>query len=141
MNCTDETTPSTSNPAATNDQVMTFEASASSGERTRTCERAETPVADEDPASVGCAATLGLTGEETFDIDLSVSGEGLVEPLFDVDQLTGTALRVLEDPAAFAPLGAAARARIEEAYSLEACIPRLKDYFERMASAGKRRQS
>ena len=30
---------------------------------------------------------------------------GLVEPLFDVDRLAETALRVLDDPAAFAPLG------------------------------------
>ena len=35
---------------------------------------------------------------------------GLIEPLFDVDRLTETALRVLDDPAAFAPLGRAARA-------------------------------
>ena len=34
---------------------------------------------------------------------------GLVEPLFDVERLTETALRVLDDPAAFAPLGDAAR--------------------------------
>ena len=30
---------------------------------------------------------------------------GLVEPLFDVECLTETALRVLDDPAEFAPLG------------------------------------
>ncbi len=64
---------------------------------------------------------------------------GLVEPLFDVDRLTETALRVLDDPAAYRPLGEAARALIEEKYSLDVCVPRLKDYFERIASAGKRR--
>jgi glycosyltransferase involved in cell wall biosynthesis len=60
---------------------------------------------------------------------------GLIEPLFDVDRLTETALRVLEDPAAFAPLGRAARATILEKFSLEVCIPPLGDYFERIASA------
>jgi glycosyltransferase involved in cell wall biosynthesis len=64
---------------------------------------------------------------------------GLVEPLFDVDRLAETALRVLADPAAYRPLAQAARKRIEEAYSLEVCIPDLKDYFERMVSAGVRR--
>ena len=39
---------------------------------------------------------------------------GLVEPLFDVERLTETALRVLDDPAAFAPLGRAAAATVEE---------------------------
>ncbi len=64
---------------------------------------------------------------------------GLIEPLFDVDRLADTALRVLDDPAAFRFLGQAARVRVEEKYSLEVCIPALKDYFERVASAGKRR--
>jgi glycosyltransferase involved in cell wall biosynthesis len=58
---------------------------------------------------------------------------GLVEPLFDVDRLTETALRVLGDPAAFAPLGRAARRTIEEKYSLDACIAPLAGFFERVA--------
>ncbi|HKI16402.1 MAG TPA: glycosyltransferase [Isosphaeraceae bacterium] len=59
---------------------------------------------------------------------------GLVEPLFDVERLTDTALLVLADPAAFAPLGRAARQTIEEKYSLEVCIPPLGDFFQRVAS-------
>jgi glycosyltransferase involved in cell wall biosynthesis len=59
---------------------------------------------------------------------------GLVEPLFDLDRLTETALRVLDDPAEFAPLGHAARRTIEESYSLEVCIPPIKDFFERVAA-------
>jgi glycosyltransferase involved in cell wall biosynthesis len=63
---------------------------------------------------------------------------GLVEPLFDVDRLADTALRVLKDPASFAPLGIEARRTIEASYSLETAMPALKDYFERVASAGPR---
>ncbi len=63
---------------------------------------------------------------------------GLVEPLFDVDRLAETALRVLADPAAFAPLGIAARQTVEARYSNEVALPALKDYFERVASAGSR---
>jgi glycosyltransferase involved in cell wall biosynthesis len=59
---------------------------------------------------------------------------GLVESLFDVDRLTERALEVLDDPAAFAPLGRAARATIEEKFSLEVCIPPLGNYLERIAS-------
>jgi glycosyltransferase involved in cell wall biosynthesis len=43
-------------------------------------------------------------------------------------------VRVLRDPAAFRPLGQAARRMIEERYSLEIAIPKLKDYFERVAA-------
>ena len=59
---------------------------------------------------------------------------GLVEPLFDVDRLTETALRVLDDPAEFAALGRAARRTIEERYSIEGCIPPIKGFFERVSS-------
>ncbi len=62
---------------------------------------------------------------------------GLIAPLFDVEQLTDTALAVLDDPAAFAPLGRAARRTIEESYGLETCIPPLKDFFERVAARGR----
>ncbi len=61
---------------------------------------------------------------------------GLVEPLFDVDRMAETALKVLHDPAEFAPLGHAGRRTIEASYSLDAAIPRLKDFFERTAGWG-----
>jgi glycosyltransferase involved in cell wall biosynthesis len=63
---------------------------------------------------------------------------GLIEPLFDIDRLTETALRVLDDPAAFAPLGRAARETIIQNYHLDRCVPPLGDFFERVA-AGKSR--
>lgn len=63
---------------------------------------------------------------------------GLVAPLFDADALADSALRVLADPAGFAPLGRAARETIEAWYSLDVTIPALEDYFERVASAGGR---
>jgi glycosyltransferase involved in cell wall biosynthesis len=66
---------------------------------------------------------------------------GLVEPLFDVDRLTETALRVLDDPAEFAPLGRAARRTIEESYSLEVSFSPIKDYFERVVSRGTRQRN
>jgi glycosyltransferase involved in cell wall biosynthesis len=59
---------------------------------------------------------------------------GLVENLFDTDAQVATALRVLDDPGAYRPLGEAGRRRIEERYSMEACYPELKGYFERMAA-------
>ena len=54
---------------------------------------------------------------------------GLVEPLFDVDQLAATALQVLDDPADYAPLGRAARRTIEERYSIEGSTPPIKAVF------------
>jgi glycosyltransferase involved in cell wall biosynthesis len=59
---------------------------------------------------------------------------GLVEPLFDLDRLTETALRVLDHPADYAPLGLAAREWTQEHLSIDSCLPPLRDYFERMAN-------
>jgi glycosyltransferase involved in cell wall biosynthesis len=59
---------------------------------------------------------------------------GLIRPLFDTEELVEAALRVLDDPAGFAPLGRAARALMEEKYSLDVAVPELKDYFERCCS-------
>ncbi len=59
---------------------------------------------------------------------------GLIAPLFDVDRIAETALKVLDDPAEYAPLGRAARAMIEERYSLDVAVSPLKDFFERVAA-------
>jgi hypothetical protein len=41
---------------------------------------------------------------------------------------------VIADPAAFAPLGQAARRTIEEKYSLETCIPPLASFLQRIVN-------
>jgi glycosyltransferase involved in cell wall biosynthesis len=85
-----------------------------------------------DALATGCVV---LAGDVEPVRELIRPGEnGLLEPLFDADCLAETALRVLRDPAAFRPLGAAARRMMEERYSLEIAIPKLKDYFERVAA-------
>ncbi len=59
---------------------------------------------------------------------------GLVEPPFDAERLTEITLYVLADPAELAAIGRAARRTIEERYSLDPCIPSLKEFFERIAT-------
>jgi glycosyltransferase involved in cell wall biosynthesis len=61
---------------------------------------------------------------------------GLVAPFYDTELLAEAALDVLRDPAAYQPLRDAARARMEEQYSIEASIPQLRAYFERVAARG-----
>jgi glycosyltransferase involved in cell wall biosynthesis len=57
---------------------------------------------------------------------------GLLEPLFDIDRLTETALQILADPAEYGELGAAARRLIEEKYSIETCSPPIKAFLEQV---------
>jgi glycosyltransferase involved in cell wall biosynthesis len=83
--------------------------------------------------SCGCVV---LAGDVPSVREVLVPGEtGLLEPLFDVERLADTALRVLRQPADYRPLGAAARRLMEERYSLDVAVPELQAFFERMASS------
>lgn len=84
--------------------------------------------------AMSCACTvLGADVEPVREV-LAPGRTGLLEPLFDTERLAETALRVLDDPGSYRPLGLAARALVEEKYALDVCIPTLKTYFERIAA-------
>ena len=71
-----------------------------------------------------CSSDLITLGDGTvlrFKATLGPNnGCGALEPLFDVDRLAETALRVLADPPEFRPLGQAGRRLVEGQYSLNA---------------------
>jgi glycosyltransferase involved in cell wall biosynthesis len=66
---------------------------------------------------------------------LSHGQTGLLVEERDDGALAKQALAVLADPAAFLPLGIAARAIVNERYSQDACLPRLAEQFGFLASA------
>ena len=59
---------------------------------------------------------------------------GLLAEFFDPDAFAEKAGRVLEDPAAYRPLGRAAERMIEERYSLEAVLPEMRRLYDDAAS-------
>jgi glycosyltransferase involved in cell wall biosynthesis len=92
-----------------------------------------------DALACGCVV---LAGDVPPVREIIRPGEhGLLEPLFDEERLAATALRVLDDPSAFRPLGVAARRLMEEKYSLEMAVPELKAYFERVAARRGRQET
>jgi glycosyltransferase involved in cell wall biosynthesis len=58
---------------------------------------------------------------------------GLLADFFDADALAARALEVLRDPAGHRPLGAAARALVEERYAVDRTAPLLWELFQRLA--------
>jgi glycosyltransferase involved in cell wall biosynthesis len=68
------------------------------------------PVLCSDTAPVRELVTDGVTG--------------LLRPFFDADGFAGAMCRVLDDPAAVRPLGAAGAELVRERYSLDVCLPR-----------------
>jgi glycosyltransferase involved in cell wall biosynthesis len=61
---------------------------------------------------------------------------GLLAGFFDVDSFTEQSLEVLEDPERFRHLGEAGASMIEADYSLDVCLPRMLDLYERASSSG-----
>jgi glycosyltransferase involved in cell wall biosynthesis len=61
---------------------------------------------------------------------------GLVVPLFDVEAMARIALDVLTKPAEYSQLREKAVERVLERYSLDVCVPLLKNYFERAVASG-----
>lgn len=60
---------------------------------------------------------------------------GLLAGFDDADGLADQALRVLDDPVAFRGLGRAGTRMIDERYSVEAVLPRIRSLYEEVAGA------
>jgi glycosyltransferase involved in cell wall biosynthesis len=73
-----------------------------------------------------------VLGSDTAPIrEMIVDGQnGLLANFFDPDDFAAKALKVLDDPAAFRPLGRAAEQMIVDKYSLEAVTPQMLALYE-----------
>jgi glycosyltransferase involved in cell wall biosynthesis len=60
---------------------------------------------------------------------------GLLAPFHDIDRWCERANAVFDDPAAFRPLGRAARQFVRASYSVEACLPRMQKLFQDVAGS------
>ena len=63
---------------------------------------------------------------------------GLLADFYDVDRFVELANKVLDDPQAYRPLGEAAVRMIEEKYSLDVCLPKMIDLYERTVAGYKK---
>jgi glycosyltransferase involved in cell wall biosynthesis len=74
--------------------------------------------------ALACGATV-LASDTGPVCELITDGKtGLLVPFFDADGFADAACRVLDDPAAFRPLGRAGAELIREKYSLDVSLPR-----------------
>jgi glycosyltransferase involved in cell wall biosynthesis len=84
--------------------------------------------------AMACEAVV-LASDQNCTREYITPGEnGLLCDFFDVEGIARQAVEVLKDPAAYRPLGQAARRTVEEKYSLKVAMPRIKDLFERVAA-------
>ena len=88
-----------------------------------------------DAMSCGCVV---LASDQDCTREYIAHGQnGLLCDFFDVEGMAKQAVEVLKDPAAFRVLGDAARLTIEEEYSLDVSLPRIKSMFERVVARGR----
>jgi glycosyltransferase involved in cell wall biosynthesis len=82
-----------------------------------------------DALACGCT----VLGSDTAPVREVIRHEqtGLLAGFFDVDGLTRQALRVLDDPEKYRPLGQAGMRLIDEGYSLEKKLPEMLALYER----------
>ncbi len=83
--------------------------------------------------ALACGATVLASDTPPVREVIRHEHNGLLADFFDLDALEHLANKVLDDPGAFKPLGAAGAQLIQEKYSLEACLPRLVRLYEETA--------
>jgi glycosyltransferase involved in cell wall biosynthesis len=85
--------------------------------------------------AMSCGAVV--LGSDTAPVrEMIRDGEnGLLADLFDTEAFASRAVDVLQDPAAFRPLGRAAERMIAQRYSLEAVLPQMLKLYEEAAAA------
>ena len=86
--------------------------------------------------ALACGCTVLASDTEPVQEMIRHGENGLLADFFDVDGFTEQALEVLEDPEKFRHLGQAGEAMIEQDYSLEVCLPRMLDLYERAGASG-----
>jgi glycosyltransferase involved in cell wall biosynthesis len=85
--------------------------------------------------ALACGAAVVASGTAPVREVIRDGETGLLADFFDVDGLAAAVLKILADPAAYAPLRSAGVALVRERYSLDVCLPRLKALFEAVAQS------
>ena len=83
--------------------------------------------------ALACGCTVLASGTAPVREMIRHEENGLLAGFDDVDGLTEQALRVLDDPEAFRPLGETGTRIIHEQYSVEAILPRIRAFYEEVA--------
>ena len=92
-----------------------------------------------DALSCSC---LVLASDQACTREYIIDGRnGLLCDFFDAESMARRMVEVLRDPAAHRPLGEAARRTVEDNYSLDVCLPRIKSFFEEAVAMGPRTPS
>jgi glycosyltransferase involved in cell wall biosynthesis len=86
--------------------------------------------------SLACGATILASNTAPVREMITHGQNGLLADFYDVDRFTELALQVLDAPEAHRKLGQAGIEMIQDRYSLEKCLPRMLDLYQRTLNGG-----
>jgi glycosyltransferase involved in cell wall biosynthesis len=86
--------------------------------------------------ALACGAPVLASGTEPVREMIDDGVNGLLVDFHDIDAMLDRAHQVLDHPADFGHLRQAAAARIAERYSLDVCLPRMLELYERARQGG-----
>jgi glycosyltransferase involved in cell wall biosynthesis len=87
--------------------------------------------------ALACGAAVVASGTEPVQEVIRHNDNGLLADFFDVAGLSDQVLRVLAEPETRERFGRAGEHCIRERYSLEVCLPQMKQFFESVAQSGR----
>jgi glycosyltransferase involved in cell wall biosynthesis len=80
--------------------------------------------------ALACGATVLAADVDPVREMVRHEENGLLVDFFDIDAMIESAMKVLDDPLAFRPLGEAGTRMIHDHYSLDQCLPRMLVLYE-----------
>ena len=81
--------------------------------------------------AMACSCTVLASNTPPVAEVITHEQNGLLADFYDIDELTRQALRVLDSPDQFAPLGQAATQTIDDKYSLKVTLPQMLSLYQR----------
>jgi|GEM_PF-89844 len=88
--------------------------------------------------AMSCGAVVLASDQNCVREYIRPGENGLLKGFFDVEGLATQAVEVLKNPVAFKPLSIAAQETVQQKYSVDVAMPKLKAFFEQVAA--KRRE-
>lgn len=89
--------------------------------------------------AMACGCTILASDTDPVREVITDGANGLLRGFFDVEGLADTALEVLEDPERYRRLGEAAERTIHERFAVDVVLPRIRSFYEEIASGSRAR--
>jgi len=89
--------------------------------------------------ALACGATILASDTAPVREMITPGQNGLLAGFFDVEGFVAQANEVLRRPAEYRHLGENGRQMIEQHYSLDVCLPRMEQLYERVIQRGRQR--